>query len=160
MFKQKLKNGKWFSKKIEVKESTVDKEGLGVFATEFIKKYEIFESAPVLVWHMDLLNDYMRLHQAGHLLSDHVFVWEKSSHALCLGYGTIYNHSNEPNSKHRRVFDKNHPRIEFIALKDIQPGEEIFHHYAPKKGDLFFTDGGTFDYEGVIDSNEFRKVNS
>ena len=145
MFKVRQKNKKWFMHKVEVKESTVDVGGLGVFATELIKKHEIFESSPVLTWHHSFLRDYQKLHDNRHILDDHVFMWENSEVAFCLGYGTIYNHSNDPNSLHRVVHDSEWPRIEFIAKRDIQPGEEIFHHYAPKAGDLFFTPAGTFD---------------
>ena len=57
---------------------------------------------------------------------------------------------------HRRVMDEN-PRIEFIALRDIQPGEEIFHHYAPKAGDLFFTEAGSYEVDSNVTLEEKRK---
>jgi len=141
--------------KVQVMASPI--HGVGIFATELIKKREIFESAPVVLFHIDLLNDYVELHNSKHVLSDHVFIWENCNHAMCLGYGSVYNHSNEPNAMHRRVFDKEYPRIEFIAKKDIQPGEEIFHHYSPKAGNLFFTDAGSFDAETPIQDLEKRR---
>ena len=156
MFKVKPSNPKWFMKKVEVKESTIHEGGLGVFATDHIEKHEMFESAPVLLWHKDLLADYIELHDAKHILADHVFIWEGATHAFCLGYGTIYNHSNEPNAMHRLVHDSKHPRIEFIAKRDIEPGEEICHHYAPRAGDLFFTDGGSCERDGQLLEYEKR----
>ena len=46
--------------------------------------------------------------------------------ALPLGYGSIYNHSYEPNASSLNVV----PDImEFVALKDIQQGEEITINY-------------------------------
>ena len=154
MFKPKIKNPKWFMKKVEVKESTVDLGGLGVFATELIEKHEMFESSPVLIWHRDLLLDYFKLNGGKHLLTHHIFLWEGPDHAFCLGYGTIYNHSNNPNALHRLVTDKKCPRIEFIAKREIQPGEEIFHHYAPQAGDLVFADDGSYERIGYISDLE------
>ena len=72
MFKRKVKNPLWFSKKVEVKRSTVDLEGLGVFATELIEKREIFESAPVILFHTDFLKNYVEdtggKHDAGRVI--------------------------------------------------------------------------------------------
>lgn len=150
MFKRKAKNPNWFSRKIEVKKSSIEDAGIGIFATELIEKREIFESAPVILFHFELLKDYVELTGEKHVLCDHVFNWSGSNLAMCLGYGSIYNHSNSPNALHRRVFDKESPRIEFIAKRDINPGEEIFHHYAPKGGDLFFTDSGHYDFDSPI----------
>lgn len=156
MFERKVKNPLWFVKKVEVKKSTVDLDGLGVFATEFIKKREIFESAPVILFHVDFLKNYVEERGGKHILCDHVFNWANCNHALSLGYGSIYNHSNAPNSMHRRIMDEN-PRVEFIATRDIQPGEEIFHHYAPKAGDLFFNEAGSYDVDASVTSEERRK---
>lgn len=155
MFKRKVKNPTWFLKKVEVRKSTVDPVGLGVFAVELIEKREIFESAPVILFHMDLLKSYVKERRGKHILCDHVFNWSKGNHAMCLGYGSVYNHSNDPNAMHRRIMDEN-PRIEFIALRDIQPGEEIFHHYAPKSGDLFFNEAGSYEVDGSIKGFEIK----
>ena len=156
MFKVKEKKKKWFINKVEVRESTVHIGGHGVFATELIKKHEVFESSPVLTWHFSFLRDYQKLHDARHILDDHVFLWSNANVAFCLGYGTIYNHSNEPNAMHRAVHDDKWPRLEFIAKRDIQPGEEIFHHYSPKAGPLFFTETGTFDMDDQLHPLEKR----
>ena len=55
--KVKEKKKKWFINKVEVRESTVHIGGHGVFATELIKKHEVFESSPVLTWHFSFLRD-------------------------------------------------------------------------------------------------------
>ena len=149
MFKIKEKKKKWFINKVEVRESTVHIGGHGVFATDFIKKHEVFERSPVLTWHASFLDDYQEIHGKNHLLDDHVYMWKNSNVALCLGYGSIYNHSNDPNALYRFIHDDKWPRIEFVAKIDIQPGEEIFHHYSPEAGDLFFTETGSYDIDSL-----------
>jgi SET domain-containing protein len=47
--------------------------------------------------------------------------------AICLGNGSIYNHSIKPNSEYIKDFDNS--IIRFIALKDIKVGEEILVNY-------------------------------
>ena len=47
--------------------------------------------------------------------------------AIALGYGSLYNHSYEPNA--RFVFHESEECLEFIALGDITPGEEITINY-------------------------------
>ncbi len=45
---------------------------------------------------------------------------------VALGYGSLYNHSYSPNAR----YEDANPRTKlFIALRDIQPGEEIVVNY-------------------------------
>ena len=46
--------------------------------------------------------------------------------ALALGYGSIYNHSYTPNARYVRVPPD---MIDYVALQDIVPGEEILINY-------------------------------
>ena len=136
---------KWFIEGLELRESKIPGGGIGVFAIREIKKNDLIESAPVIPFHKDLLLDYMETSGTRHLLGEYVYMWENGNVGMCLGYGMMYNHSNTPNAAHKRVFDKEYPRIEFYALKDIQVGDEILHHYAPKMGDLYHNDAGTLE---------------
>ncbi len=130
------------SDSLEIRKSNI--HGNGVFATKLIKKREIFESCSLLIFGKNLLDDFLEIHGSRHTLLDHVMQWPNAQYALALGYGTIYNHSNNPNSLCRQIHNEKIPRVEFIAKRDIQPGEEILYHYAPKLGDLDFDATGCF----------------
>jgi SET domain-containing protein len=54
---------------------------------------------------------------------------------LVLGYGMLYNHSSEPNLFHRTA---GRLTIEFVALRDIEEGEELTHDY----GEEYWADRG------------------
>ena len=60
---------------------------------------------------------------------EYYFEWGKSGRkgALALGFGSLYNHSYTPNAKYNPDFDLN--ILEFEAVKDILPGEEITVNY-------------------------------
>jgi SET domain-containing protein len=109
------------SKKIYVDDSPV--HGRGVFASEPIKKGEILEEC-----HFFLLPKDSSYEQ---ILNDHFFSWPKrttESFAICLGYGSIFNHSdNEFNADWETDTQKN--KFIFFAIRDIQEGEEIFTNY-------------------------------
>jgi len=128
-----------FIKKVEIKKSTV--HGLGVFALEAIEKYEIFECAPVIIFHPSCFDNHKSWSKdvgyddvitgGQHILEDYVFAWKGGMCALGLGWASIYNHSNDDaNASYRmQASDTDDSRIEFYAKRDIQTGEEIFIHY-------------------------------
>jgi len=161
LFRVKEENSNaYFIKKVEIKPSPI--HGIGGFATEPMRRGEIFESCPLLIFKQEILYDYRDDHGVRHMLSDYVMNWEKGNYAIMLGYGVIYNHSNNPNCKARRVFERSdepNPRIEFIAMKDIQPGEELVYHYAPKLGDLYFDEAGNM-HSDFYDELEMKQKKS
>lgn len=62
-------------------------------------------------------------------LKDYVFGIKNSTDVYhCLGFGAIYNHSDDPNIKWRLLDDDNRI-IEFKAIRDIEPHEELRHNY-------------------------------
>jgi hypothetical protein len=99
-------------------------KGLGVFASKDFKKDEVIEVCPVIIMsHEDseliistVLNEYQ-------------FQWGKDGKegAICLGYGSLYNHSHTPNAEFDTDLEKR--TITFTALKDIKKGEEICTNY-------------------------------
>ncbi len=102
-------------------------KGRGVFTSVPISKGDLIESAPIIV-----LDDKDR--QAIHKthLHDYYFLWEQGDDeeyeaAIALGYGSLYNHSKEPNAEFIPVF--NEYVIEFVAIRDIEAGEEILIEY-------------------------------
>lgn len=98
--------------------------GRGVFAARAIRAGEILEDAPVVV---------VPAHEVAQLkrtcLFGYYFLWGEASGeaAICLGYGSMYNHSDSPNANYQRCFPQE--SIRFRALRDIAEGEEIFTNY-------------------------------
>ena len=59
-------------------------------------------------------------------LAGYCFRWHGETLALALGYGSLYNHSYQPNSRYDDVAQTTKV---FTALRDIAPGEEITVNY-------------------------------
>ena len=101
--------------KIEIKESPG--KGLGVFAKEKILKDEIIEVCPLIK--LDVTEE-------SNVLFDYRFGYPSTGiddfFVIPLGYGCIYNHSEQNNAEWR---DGEPMTFEFFAIKDIEPGEEI-----------------------------------
>ncbi len=114
--------------------------GRGVFANCKIKKGEIIEIAPVIVFSQREAAVLMRLS-----LSTHLYKWGiRNTHsALVLGMCCFYNHSYEPNAV-CYSFPKTKSWV-FRALKDIRSGQEITFNY---NGDPKSTDPVCFNKDG------------
>lgn len=96
----------------------------GVFANYVIKEGQIIEEAPALVIPKEQADT---VHST--TLQDYVFEWgdDGKELALALGYGSLYNHSYEPNAYYEQDFDNN--VFEIVAHRDIPKGEEITINY-------------------------------
>jgi SET domain-containing protein len=102
-------------------------KGRGVFARRPICKGEVIERVPVLVLSAAEYQNGLD----GTLLAGYVFAWGEGEIALALGYGSLYNHSYRPNARYEDVA----PRTkQFIALRDIVPGEEVTVNYNGRPG--------------------------
>ncbi|HVJ84087.1 MAG TPA: SET domain-containing protein [Caulifigura sp.] len=101
-------------------------KGRGVFARKDIKKGTTFEVVPLIVFDNDECE--------GAKMATYVFEWTKKTSAIALGYGSLYNHSFQPNA---RYYDGKNDTKEFVSLQDIKAGEEITVNYNgnPKKQD-------------------------
>ncbi|MBM3381390.1 MAG: SET domain-containing protein [Betaproteobacteria bacterium] len=101
-------------------------KGRGVFATCFIPAGQIIEDAPVIV----IPPEQMSLIK-GTVLFEYYFRWKlegQETCAICLGNGSIYNHStHHANAHYIRRYETH--SIRFIAARDIHPGEEIMTNY-------------------------------
>jgi uncharacterized protein len=65
-------------------------------------------------------------------MSDYCFVWGRGTMAVALGYGSLYNHSYQPNAR----YDDEKGQIKvFTAIRDIPLGEEIVVNYNREPGD-------------------------
>ena len=125
--------------KIEVKRISKTK-GLGVFALKNFKEGELIESAPVLVF-----DTKGRKNLEKTLLSHYVYPWKSTrGAALVFGYGSIYNHSFEPNADWKQNFKTQ--SMVYRAIKDIKKGEELTVNY-----------NGEPDYQKPIDWFEVEK---
>jgi len=117
--------------KITIKESPG--KGLGVFATKKIFVGEVIEEC-------HLLTLPIPLNEPSNLFIDYRFNWpqrgELKELVLPLGYGCIYNHSND-----NSAIWQDHPyykAFQFVAIRDIEPGEEIHVYYG---NDSYWNDG-------------------
>jgi SET domain-containing protein len=106
--------------KIETGNSNI--HGAGVFCVDNILKDEIIEICQLII-----LNEKDTQIIDNTFLYNYYFSWEKNGSAICLGSGSLYNHSIEPNAKYIKEFDDN--KITFIAIKDIKKGEEVLVNY-------------------------------
>ena len=96
--------------------------GLGVFAAQDILQGEIIEKCPLLRLDIDEKNE---------LFVDFRFWWTENEkrlfYVMAMGYGSFYNHSNEPNSyffSNKETFT-----VDVVSTKNIKKGEEIFVDY-------------------------------
>jgi len=121
--------------KVEVKPSLG--RGRGVFAIQPISRDEVIESCPVI--RFEPKNTAVL---EATPLYDYLYGWSDDCRevAIALGYGSLYNHSDQPNASYHRNRSRN--AIDFIATRLIAAGEEITISYlnsfdSPKK--LWFT---------------------
>ncbi|MEB1806690.1 MAG: SET domain-containing protein [Bacillaceae bacterium] len=109
---------------IEVRNSSISEGEFnrGVFATQDIKKGELFHEAPVV----PVPNEQHEFLEQT-ILGDYVYEYGINHTAIVLGYGMLFNHSYEPNATYEINFD-NHT-FDYYAYKDIKKGEEVFINY-------------------------------
>lgn len=114
------------SKNIYISTSKIS--GLGVFAKEDIPAGEVIEESPVLVIPEEQLSDLAKTR----LIDYAFFAWgdDKNSAAVVLGYGSLFNHSYEPNAQYIIAAEEN--IIRFKAVKDLKKDEEIVVNYNGK----------------------------
>lgn|SRR5262245_2225591 len=105
---------------IEVRQTA--KKGRGVFAHTNIRKGVVIERVPLIVVPVaEVFGQAQRTK-----LADYVFNWTRDTVVIALGYGSLYNHSYQPNAN---FYDEGHLTQVFAAIRDIQAGEEITVNY-------------------------------
>jgi len=103
--------------------STLDK-GRGIFAGIKFDIGDMIEICPVLILSE---NERSIIHKTS--LHNYYFVWgdnEKKA-AIALGYGSLYNHSSDPNAQFTPSYEEGVIYIE--SLKKIEIGDEILFNY-------------------------------
>ena len=111
---------------IEVKR--IQGKGRGVFARRRIRQGEVIEQVPVLVLPLGEIEDG----SGCAILGSYCFLWSRDSVALALGYGSLYNHSYEPNARYEDIGGQTKL---FVTLRDIAAGEEITVNYNGEPSD-------------------------
>ena len=97
-------------------------KGRGVFARKAIAKGTVIEKVPKMLLSEDMIVDGM----ANPKLAKIFFIHDRKTLAVCLGYGSIYNHSYEPNAIYE---DGPAATMIFRAIRNIQPDQEICINY-------------------------------
>jgi hypothetical protein len=93
----------------------------GLIATEVIAAGKVIERCPAIVY----LKNTPIIEQT--IFDHYVFDWDETHEALALGYGSLCNHSYQPNVK--VDFDLEKKKIIFSARQEIEPGEELLINY-------------------------------
>lgn len=107
--------------KIEIRFTT--HKGRGVFAKKTILENEVIETCQIIPFSSD---DADKIELT--FLSNYWFAWRTDDDpsqygAICLGNGSLYNHSTHPNAHIFKDYDNK--LMHFIASKEIPIGSEI-----------------------------------
>ncbi len=109
-------------------------KGRGVFAVCDIPKGTLIERVPCLQVPEPEIYDT----KEESALASYAFGWDEDTVIIALGYGSLYNHSFEPNAH----YYTDAPLTQsYEALRDIREGEEITISYTGdpgEKSDLHF----------------------
>ena len=96
----------------------------GVFCAQSLSACEVVEICPLIILPA---TEVMQIDQT--ILFEYYFDWPdgKGSIGIALGYGSLYNHSEDPNAKVIMDLDSNEIIIE--TIQSIQSGDEILIDY-------------------------------
>jgi SET domain-containing protein len=98
--------------------------GRGVFARRRLRAGDLIERVPVIVVPAPQCHLV-----AATILDSYDYKWGEDGmqRAIALGYGSLYNHSYQPNAHYTKLFEN--LEIIFVALKTIEEGQEITINY-------------------------------
>jgi uncharacterized protein len=110
------------SPKIYIDDSLIEGAGRGVFAAVDITQNETIELCPIELCPVVIVpEDQVPLLRQTELYN-YYFMWgtNEQHHAagICLGFGSIYNHSYEPNATYKKLLDKH--AVKFVAIRPIK----------------------------------------
>lgn len=116
-------------------------KGRGVVALRNFKKGELIEDCPTIV-----VNSRERKHCEKTILNYYIYPWRSTrTGSVVLGYGSIYNHSFEPNADWKQDFRSQ--SMTYRAIKEIKKGEEITINYNGEPDDMTPVDWLTEDHQ-------------
>jgi len=100
-----------------------NRKGRSVYALKDFKEGEVIEICPVIT-----LNKKERKACEKTILNSYIYPWTSTVTAcIALGYGSIYNHSYEPNADWKQNFKTK--SMVYRAIEKIKKGEEILINY-------------------------------
>ena len=104
--------------------SEIDGKGRGVFIMEDLDPNNLIEICPLIIIPK---KQVPVIHET--ILHDYYFLYNEEAGNACipLGFGCLYNHSNNPNA--RVAFDFDEKCIHIISIKSINSGDEILIDY-------------------------------
>lgn len=107
-----------------IKVSNIKGAGRGVFTSVTREKEEIIEKACVIEMNVKEIEKCM--------LKDYIFLnpFQSKNCFIVLGYGSLYNHSDEPNVHY--YYDKALGMMIFEAIRKIEEHEELYICYGKK----------------------------
>jgi SET domain-containing protein len=99
-------------------------KGRGVFAETRIRCGEVIDSSPVIAFPK---SQWKYINKT--VLHHYCYFWGETFEdgAVVLGLGSLYNHSYEPNAMYVHHLDE--LTMDYVAIKDIEQGEEITINY-------------------------------
>lgn len=105
-------------------------KGRGVVAARAFRRYEVVDSASVVVLSPE---DWAAVE--GTVLGQYAFRWgdEGGQRAMALSTASFFNHSFAPNTCPKVLLDD--LRIDFLALEDIAAGDELTFNYNGRPSD-------------------------
>lgn len=130
-----------FTVSLQIRDTGTTK-GRGVFATRPFAKGELVEICPVLILHKPLAELPVEI-------QTFVYAWPSqkerpNTHAIALGYGSMYNHDNPSNM--RFDSDESGPNMRLTATRDIEIGEEMTINYNAHGGGSVWHNNDWFDH--------------
>jgi hypothetical protein len=99
--------------------------GRGVFAGKNFKRGELLEVCPLLV--LDKYAAELAWIAHGNIFERYYFDYNDQYSAIALGYGSLYNHSKNPNATYSINTDSN--ELVIYALKNIKKDSQVFINY-------------------------------
>lgn len=114
----------------EVRKSRDKEIGRYIVATRDFRPGEIIESCPVLT-----LTPTERRHLEKTVMAYYIYPWKSTrSASLVFGYGSLINHSFDPNADWKQNFKTQ--SMVYRAIKPIKKGEEITVNYNGEPDEL------------------------
>jgi len=119
------------SKKTYIDESLIEDAGRGVFAAKHLKKGEVIEVAPIIIFpHNDMANRCESILNCYYYSTNPEEDWGYEQTVLGLGHSSMYNRSEEPNATWE--LDTDDKIITITALRRIAKNDEITIRYWDK----------------------------
>lgn len=112
---------------------TDPKRGRGVYAPRRLHAHTLIEKSPTLIFSSE---DYTSHDLTSTLLGSYTFTWQNAAQALCLGLGSLFNHSPTPNVSFKK--DYTNGLMEFWTSRVIEEGEELNICYSADESKLWF----------------------